>query len=95
MASVKKIYDMCAITGEYTNRNGEKKNEYTNIGKFFVMDDRSFFSVLKTVPVSWDGKISYFEQKPKETQVQTTTAPPANNYSAPSELNPPESDLPF
>jgi len=96
MAKVKKIYDMCAITGTYTNKNSEQKNEYTNIGKFFVMDDNSFFSVIKTVPVgNWDGKVSYFEQKEKEqnTPVQTTTAPPAPNYAAPQP--PANSDLPF
>jgi len=100
MANVKKIYDMCAITGKYTNRNGEEKNEYTNIGRFFVMDDQSFFSVMKTVPVgNWDGKISYFEQKPKETEpAPTTTAPPENTYGQQSEVAtppPPGSDLPF
>ncbi len=92
MANVKKIYDMVAITGKYTNRQGEEKNEYTNIGKFFVMDDQSFFSKITSIPVNWDGKVSYFEQKPKEV---TTTAPPANTYSSPAPTNPEGSDLPF
>lgn len=76
MAKVKKIYDMVAVTGTYTNGKGEQKNEYTNMGKFLVMDDGSFFSVIKTVPVgNWDGKVSYFEQKEKEhAQPQTTAA---------------------
>ena len=76
MAKVKKIYDMVAVTGTYTNGKGEQKNEYTNMGKFLVMDDGSFFSVIKTVPVgNWDGKVSYFEQKEKEhAQPQTATA---------------------
>ena len=80
MAKVKKIYDMVAVTGTYTNGKGEQKNEYTNIGKFFVMDDNSFFSVIKTVPVgNWDGKVSYFEQKEKEhAQPQATSATPAS-----------------
>ncbi|HAT76775.1 MAG TPA: hypothetical protein DCS19_07995 [Flavobacterium sp.] len=94
MAKVKKIYDMCAITGTYTNKNNEQKNEYTNIGKFFVMDDNSFFSVVKTVPVgAWDGKVSYFEQKEKE---QNNTSPVAHQ-SAPvqtAQVNTNES-LPF
>jgi len=88
MAKVRKIYDMCAITGKYTNKNNEEKNEYTNIGKFFIMDDNSFFSVIKTVPVgAWDGKVSYFEQKEKEQAAppQTTTAPPAASYQAPAQ----------
>ena len=94
MSKVKKIYDMCAITGTYTNKNNEQKNEYTKIGKFFVMDDNSFFSVIKTVPVgAWDGKVSYFEQKENEqtAPVQTTTAPPAPTYTAPVDNKP----LPF
>ena len=76
MAKVKKIYDMVAVTGTYTNGKGEQKNEYTNMGKFLVMDDGSFFSVIKTVPVgNWDGKVSYFEQKEKEhAQPQSASA---------------------
>jgi len=94
MAKVKKIYDMCAITGTYTNKNNEQKNEYTNIGKFFVMDDNSFFSVVKTVPVgAWDGKVSYFEQKEKEQNNTSSVA----HQSAPvqtAQVNTNES-LPF
>lgn len=83
MAKVKKIYDMVAVTGTYTNGKGEQKNEYTNIGKFIVMDDNSFFSVMKTVPVgNWDGKVSYYEQKEKEhTQHQATVAAPPSSPS--------------
>lgn len=93
MAKVKKIYDMVAVTGTYTNGKGEQKNEYTNIGKFIVMDDNSFFSVMKTVPVgNWDGKVSYFEQKEKEhTQPQATAAAPPS--ATPTSGN--GSDLPF
>jgi len=93
MAKVKKIYDMCAITGTYTNKNNEQKNEYTNIGKFFVMDDNSFFSVVKTVPVgAWDGKVSYFEQKEKEaTSVKNNTTTVQNQNQQPTQVT----DLPF
>lgn len=93
MAKVKKIYDMVAVTGTYTNGKGEQKNEYTNIGKFIVMDDNSFFSVMKTVPVgNWDGKVSYFEQKEKEhTQPQATAA--ASPSATPTSGN--GNDLPF
>ena len=86
MAKVKKIYDMVAVTGTYTNGKGEQKNEYTNMGKFLVMDDGSFFSVIKTVPVgNWDGKVSYFEQKEKEhAQPQTTTTAASPSTPPPS-----------
>lgn len=93
MAKVKKIYDMVAVTGTYTNKNGEQKNEYTNVGRFFVMDDNSFFSVIKTVPVgNWDGKVSYFEQKEKEHAQPQATAATAQSTPPPSGEG---SDLPF
>ena len=97
MAKVKKIYDMVAVTGTYTNGKGEQKNEYTNMGKFLVMDDGSFFSVIKTVPVgNWDGKVSYFEQKEKEKEKEHAQ-PKATAETAQSTLPPSggESDLPF
>ena len=92
MAKVKKIYDMVAVTGTYTNGKREKKNEYTNMGKFLVMDDGSFFSVIKTVPVgNWDGKVSYFEQKEKEhAQPQAATTSPSTHQPSGG-----KSDLPF
>ena len=97
MAKVKKIYDMVAVTGTYTNKNGEQKNEYTNVGRFFVMDDNSFFSVIKTVPVgNWDGKVSYFEQKEKEKEKEH--AQPQTTAVASPSTPPPsggKSDLPF
>ena len=91
MANVKKIYDMVVVTGTYTNKSGEEKKEFTNIGKFFVMDDNSFFSKITSIPVKWDGMISYYEQKPKE-QAQITTAPQQQYVaSAPQK----ESGIPF
>lgn len=92
MANVKKIYDMVAVTGKYTNKQGEEKSEFTNIGKFFVMDDGSFFSKMTSVPINWNGTISYYEQKAKEQQATQQTA----SVSTPPTPSVGEgSDLPF
>ena len=93
MASVKKIFDMVAVTGTYTNKQGEEKKEFTNIGKFFVMDDNSFFSKITSIPVKWDGTVSYYEQKSKEQVAQQQVAQPTQNVQ--QSAAPTEKNLPF
>lgn len=42
----KKIYDIAVATGKYTNKNGEEKNRYENIGAV-IQGDSGPFMVLK------------------------------------------------
>ncbi len=67
MAS-KYTHDVVATTGEYTNGQGEKKKEYTNVGKAFTDDQGRVSIKLKTVPVGpeWSGWLSLYEAKPKD-----------------------------
>ena len=38
----KKIYDICVKTGSYTNRDGETKNRYINVGAVIQGDNGPF-----------------------------------------------------
>ena len=38
----KKIYDICVKTGSYTNRDGETKNRYQNVGAVIQGDNGPF-----------------------------------------------------
>lgn len=50
--------DLIAVTGEYTNANGEKKKRYQKVGSFFDKDGNMSIK-LDSVPVgNWDGWLS-------------------------------------
>ena len=69
MASHKK-YDAVATIGEYTDRSGEKKKRYQNIGSVFENEDGRLSLKLDAIPVGpeWSGWISFFEPKARDGQ---------------------------
>lgn len=65
----KKLFDAVASVGEYTDRNGQTKKRYVNVGAVFESDDGKYMSLkLESIPVgpNWSGWISFFEPKPRE-----------------------------
>lgn len=68
-----KKYDVVAVTGKYTDREGNEKNRYLNIGA--VIQTRNGFMVkLEAVPVGWDGWA--YLNEPKERDGQQTARQP-------------------
>jgi hypothetical protein len=65
MAKAQYTHDAVATTGEYTNRDGEKKKEYTNVGKAFTDDQGRVSIKLKCIPVGpeWSGWVSLYPKK--------------------------------
>jgi hypothetical protein len=68
----KKIYDLCAKTGSYTDSQGNEKGKYENVGSVMMNDDQSKFIFIKKTfnPAGVPGKdgsdsilISMFEPK--------------------------------
>ena len=57
-----------AVTGSYTDRQGNEKKRYTNVGTLFQYDDGGFALKLDSVPVGdgWNGFISFFDIKPRD-----------------------------
>jgi len=63
--SAKKKYDVVAVTGTYTDRNGEEKKRYLNCG-VVLQSDKGFSLKLEAVPVGSDGWFYLFEPREKE-----------------------------
>lgn len=99
MATTKK-YDVAVKTGEYTDRNGEKKNRYENVGAVMQGDNGPYIMLKRTFnPAGVPGQdnrdtvlLSLFEPRdaaPKQD------APPARQ-SAPAASQPSlDDDVPF
>lgn len=63
-----KRYDAACSTGEYTDKNGQTKKRWQNVGVVFENDQGQLSLKLETIPVgpNWSGWISFFEPKEKE-----------------------------
>lgn len=70
MAKSQYTHDVVATTGEYTNQSGEKKKEYTNVGKAFTDDQGRISIKMKTIPVGpeWSGWLSLYPAKERDQQ---------------------------
>jgi hypothetical protein len=69
MSSPKKRYDICA-----GRPYGDDKKHWINVGRLTEWDDGGLSIELHSVPTgNWfDGRLSVFEQKPREGEPQQT-----------------------
>ena len=71
------VYEVVAITGKYTNRDGVEKNRYVKCG-VVLQGDKGLSMKLESLPVSSDGWFQLYEPKPKTeaSGPQTESAAP-------------------
>ena len=63
---MKKIKDITVVTGSYTNKSGEEKKRYQNIGSVFE-DNGNLKIKLDVIPLpkgGWDGWANCYDPKP-------------------------------
>ena len=101
---MKKVYDLAVKTGSYTNKNGETKGRYQNVGSVMEGDNGQFIILDRTfnpagVP-NPDNKssviVSMFaprEEGGKKSDPSNDQSFPANPDSAPSHFD--DSACPF
>ncbi|WP_370867838.1 hypothetical protein [Phenylobacterium sp.] len=56
------------VTGTYTDRDGNEKKRYVNVGTLFQYEDGGFALKLDSIPVGqgWNGFVSFFDLKPRD-----------------------------
>lgn len=69
----RKVFDVVATVGKYTDKQGNEKKRYTNVGAVFEDDQGRLSIKLETIPVGpeWSGWISLYP--PKERDAATVT----------------------
>lgn len=89
---MKKIYDIAVKVSEYTNRDGETKGKWTNVGAVIQGDDGPFMLVdphFNFAAVDRKGKdtviCSLFKPESREDKPKPAARAP----------EPPEDDIPF
>jgi hypothetical protein len=78
-----------AITGTYTDREGNEKKSYATIGRIMTTNKGGEMIKLDTVPVNWDGWAYLQDPKPREAK----EGGKANGYQPGNDA--PEDDIPF
>lgn len=94
-----KKYDVVAITGKYTNRDGVEKNRYLNCGAVFETD-KGLSLKLEAIPMGSEGWFQLYEPRgqsaPKDQPVadrgQSFLDDDLPNFTPPSED---DSSIPF
>lgn len=84
-----KKYDVVAVTGKYTDAQGQEKSRYLNIGVILTTKTGGFALKLEAIPVGWDGWAYLNEPKqPEQKQAQQ----PAKTGTAFDQM---KDDIPF
>lgn len=77
----KKLYNVVAITGKYTDRQGNEKNRYLTIGAV-IQTDKGMSLRIESIPTGWDGWAGLYEPQEEEQQ---KPAPQRTSKPAPSQ----------
>lgn len=101
---MKKKYDLSAIVGKYTNKDGDEKNRYVTCGALFERDDGSISIKIESLPAGnlWNGWLNCYEPKPRNDisgdPIPTPAAGKTQAAGAPPRRAPPqdfEDEIPF
>lgn len=79
----KKVFDAVATVGKYTDKQGNEKKRYVNVGAAFEDDQGRLSIKLETIPVGpeWSGWISLYPPKERDASPVTEhSAAKANAY---------------
>lgn len=67
-------YEVTAVTGKYTDRDGNEKNRYAKLG--VILQTKNGFALkLETVPIGWDGWAYLNEPRTDEKPASQKPAP--------------------
>ncbi|MCK4442149.1 MAG: hypothetical protein KAU90_09070 [Sulfurovaceae bacterium] len=81
---IHKTMNATIVTGEYTNRAGEKKKSYLTIGKLFIYQNGGMSLKLDVYPANGQN-INFYDIKPKPQ----SQPPQQNNNQRYNTQNPP------
>ena len=87
---MKPIKKLVAVTGKYTDRNGQEKSQYTTCGKLLARDDGSMCVKIDTIPVGFTGWLNCYDlddrkqsQKPAPAHQAPQQQPDFDNEDLP------------
>lgn len=88
--AMKKTHDAVYAGEKYTDREGNEKTRYVNMGALFQRDDGSLTAKVESLPIGFNGWINFYEPKAKEGE-QPQRSRPQRGTAGDS----PSDDIPF
>lgn len=79
--AMRKTHDAVYAGEKYTDRDGNEKTRYVNVGALFTRDDGSMTLKLESIPVNFNGWINFYapkdqasDRRPQRPQRQSAPA---------------------
>lgn len=63
------VKNIC-VGKEYTDKQGDKKTQWSVIGKMFIKEDGKMSIIIDSIPIGWSGSAMVFDQKHEGNQKQ-------------------------
>jgi hypothetical protein len=81
---MKRIKKAVASVGKYTNRDGQEKTRYHNVGTLFKREDGSVCLKLDAVPVGpdFEGWINFYDLEESSSREKPEAATPAKDVES-------------
>ena len=92
--SMKKTHDAVYAGEKYTDREGNEKTRFVNVGALFTRDDGSLTLKLESIPVGFNGWVNFYEPRPKDGGQHPQRTRPQRT-AAPAQNGDPDDDIPF
>lgn len=83
--AMKKTHDAVYAGEKYTDREGNEKTRYINIGAMFTRDDGSQTMKLESLPIGFNGWVNFYEPKPKDGEQAPRQASRPQRTAAPAD----------
>lgn len=93
--ALKKTHDAVYAGEKYTDREGNEKTRYINIGVLFARDDGSMTMKLESLPIGFNGWINFYEPKPKDGEQPQRQASRPQRTAVPATDDFEDSSIPF
>jgi hypothetical protein len=90
--AMKKTHDAVYAGEKYTDRDGNEKTRYINVGALFTRDDGSQTMKLESLPIGFNGWINFYEPRPKEGEQRQERSRPQRSTG---EAQMKDDDIPF
>jgi single-stranded DNA-binding protein len=85
--AARKTHDAVYAGEKYTDREGNEKTRYVNMGVLFQREDGSLVAKIETIPVGFTGWVNFYEPRDQDgtkaerpqraVRPQRTASPPA------------------
>ena len=93
---MRRVKKLVAVTGKYTNKDGQEKNQYVNCGHVFEREDGSRCMKLDSLPLGeWNGWVNEYDLEENRPQQNANGMQQARQSAAPAQQDNFEDPIPF